>query len=98
MTPYSAHVVMRMNLRYGEVSETTSRSETSDLGHRRSVTGHRRPRPDVLSSGSSGAPTIFPTGNSDLRHLPQVQHLVDLILGQNLLPLHEIANENVLLH
>src|SRR5687768_15023096 len=73
MTPYSAHVVMRMNLRYGRCAETTS----------------------VLSRRHSA---VRAARNSDFGHLPQIEHFVDLILGKNLLPLHQITNQYVLLH
>ena len=41
--------------------------------------------------------TVRTTRNTDFGHLPQIEHFVDLIVGQHVLALDEIANEDVLL-
>jgi len=41
--------------------------------------------------------TVRTARNADLRHFPKIQHFIDLIVGENMFTLHEIANENVLL-
>src|ERR1043166_4827481 len=50
----------------------------------------------AISAGSNCA--VGTARNTNLRHFSEIQDLVDLIVGKNVLAFHEIANENVLFH
>src|SRR5690348_12471582 len=41
---------------------------------------------------------VLAARNADLRHLPKVEHFVNLIVGEHVLALHEIANQHTFLH
>ena len=41
---------------------------------------------------------VLPAGNTNLGHLPEIEHFVDFIVWNHVLALHEVANQYVLLH
>src|SRR6266571_5341524 len=53
---------------------------------------------NLSPSATSATSAIVFAGDADLGHLTQVEDLIDFVGGQNLVPLHKIANEHAFLH
>src|ERR1043166_4637036 len=83
MTPYSARVVIRTTARYREDGRMGGRQRNSCP-------------PALLPS--SARHSVLPTRHPDLRHLSQIEHVVNLVGREDLVAFHEVANEHALLH
>ena len=59
----------------------------------------RQGLPQNVSELLSGRPaTMLATRHSNLGHFSQIEHFVDLGVWKDTLALHQVANENILLH
>src|SRR5262245_21992172 len=47
---------------------------------------------------SARAHAVRSTRDTDLRHPPEIQYVVDLVVGKKLVALYEVTNENAFLH
>src|SRR3982750_2402217 len=55
--------------------------------------------PAIIGKGSAaGADVVRPARYSDLRHLAQIEDVVDLAVRQHMLALHEVADQHAFLH
>src|SRR5687767_15552434 len=83
MRPYSAQVVIRTQKGYGG-----GRAEGS----------LRSPAPRAGPPSARGHHPVRATRHADLRHLAQVEHLVDLPLREERVAAHHVADQHPLLH